>query len=908
LSEEESIIKKLITITRESDLLKFLNSLDIADSTKPPKGHKFMWRLLNDSMSNAANIHTTTVTIAPIIERVTNGFDACIELEEYKHNKGEKIPRERLPVSPRDAVEKWFNIPGGDTAIFGVAMPDPARTKLSESLVNVELHDSDDPRNPTVVIHDFGIGQHPDEFIKTLLSLGRSNKFTSPHLHGTYGHGGASTYRFCKYSIIVSRRNPIAADKKDDQVGWSIVRTDESLEFWDYKTNKLEYINHPPVYEYLCLSDGSIPKISFKVAKKYLEGGTYISHIEYKAKEWENLSRGLGYRLFRNYLFDPVLPFRLIDKRESRESFARNMFGDRSVLETAPYVVYHNIAEEKWPNGGKLVVRYWLLHNQDDPASRPLGLHLERENSRNSIIVTLNGQRHGTLEKSLISKKSRLPRVSESLLVQVVLDDLPREVKGRLFTSGRNELVKEGIEIELLEQKLIDIFMDDKKLEDWENKLGEIRSQDDESIKTVTQMLDKLLNIGIETGIGGSEKLSIFGGAGIIGDYVFQDPPTTFKIKNAQDPLEFVKNEKRIIIIELNGPNNLFSRRNNRGLVKVILPEESGLEVSVLTSKFKDGRLPVTIFAKNDAIEFETKQIKFIFQCENLVTDLGIERNYIIVPPEQYIAVDPPTEFKILRKSPIYLTSGKNNTISIGFNGPNDILVRTTNRAQFDVSFDYKYASYIRRIGPFNGKFQITIFIDKKAKENDTFDIECKLKLANGTQLSDIKNCIIVPEKEQEEKKKGGETTVSKPNYKIKRVRKDDWEILGWNEEKVGKFGVKKDEEGKDILELMVNVDSHYIEDERNRRRNQRQNEKSVQNIENKYVAYIAYHQFLQYDAEKEEYSSEVIKKEESSEGIKKEESNGNELTDEQKEEEMKRVAKTLVLSFRTLKALDESE
>ncbi len=893
---EKEILERLLDVKKQSEIEDILNKLDIADSSGRPDGKKYMWRFLGESMSNAANVHTTSVTIAPIIERITNSFDAQIQLKELLDNKGKPLEKGKQPKSPRKSVEKWFNIPEGDTAIAGKLMKPAERTRLAEDIVSVELYNSDIPKYPTIVVKDSGIGQHPSNFKETLLSLGRSNKFTSPHLHGTFGHGGSSTYRFSKYTIILSRRASGTGEDNDD-IGWTIVRKDESMNVWDYMNKRVEEIAQPPVYEYLCGSDGEIPRISGKYGRDFTRG-TYVAHIEYNAKEWENLSRGLGFRLFRNYLFDPVLPFRLVDMREDTQEFARNMFGDRSILHEADYVKYNNVADMKWPNGGNLKVRYWLLHDDKNPANRPLKLHLERENSRNTIIVTLNGQRHGSLERNIISKKSRLPRVSESLLVQVVLDDLPREVKGKLFTSGRDKMVEEGDEIELLERKLIDCFTEDDKLSEWEERLGDIRIEEDESIKQVKTMLDRLITIGNEAGIGGSEEVEMPGGTGKKKEYIPQDPPTSLRMKVSSYPIEIRKNDKKVIHVEVNGPDDVFRRRKNRGNIAALLDEEPGIEVSVQTSKFKDGILPITIFTKRDAVEYDVKKIKLVFEADNLPNKLECEGSYIVTPEDTYVPVDPPTEFKIMRSSPVRLRIGKNNTIPISFNGPNDILYRTKEKAQFEVTFDYNYAKYVTRLGPYNGKIQIAIQVDENAKNDDKFDLYCKMFLSNGTVLSDRRECILVKEDPKEEQKKGDMTSVSRPNYDIKRIRRDNWGPLSWTEENVGKFEVKRDEEGKDKLILYINADNYNIDDERNRRKRLSMAEKTIQLLENKYVAYIAFHLYQQFESQKYEYLDD--------EETPKHDEDGKKFTEDQQEDERRRLSKTLILSLRSMKDLED--
>ena len=71
----------------------------------------------------------------------------------------------------------------------------------------------------SIVLEDCGIGQHPEDFPDTLLSLGGSNKISKPYLMGAFGQGGSSTFAYCPYSVIVSRRHSDCLDGKD-RLGW----------------------------------------------------------------------------------------------------------------------------------------------------------------------------------------------------------------------------------------------------------------------------------------------------------------------------------------------------------------------------------------------------------------------------------------------------------------------------------------------------------------------------------------------------------------------------------------------------------------------------------------------------------------------------------------------------------------
>jgi len=897
MTTKDSIVTRLLNIKTEKEIIEFLADIGAADPSKDPGDKKYIWKPVGSSFSNAANIHTTNVTIAPVIERITNGIDASVELKEYLSNAGKPLPLERLPSSPRKAVEKWYSIPNGDTAIYSRNLSNNAKTALAKEVTSVQLYDSEDPRNPTIVVKDNGIGQHPDDFETTFLSLGKSNKLSKPHLLGTYGHGGSSTFRFSNYSILISRRHP-STTIKEDVIGWTVIRQTDAFEIWDRTAGKVTYVTQPPVYLYLCLRDGTIPREKPDKSDNAIKQGSYIAHIKYRAKEWENLSRGLGFRLFRNYLFDPILPFRLEDMREGNPDFNRNMFGDRAILQEADYIAYKNVDEEQWGDNGKLTIRYWLLHYEKEPGKRPLTNHLERDNSANTIIVTLNGQRHGTLEKSLISKKARLPRVSESLLVQVVLDDLPREVKGRLFTSGRMELVREGDDIEHIENRLIQCLgEEDRELRNWENKLNEIRAEDEDSIKEVRNMLDSLLTIGIDLGVGKLEEGSEITEAGRTRKYAPQDPPTTFEMKSKEDPIELRKGESRTLRISVNGPDDFFTRRKNKGKITISGSEGTGIDVVVQFSKLKDGILPVTFYATEQAEEFISRSIKFHLEADNLLESKEVERFFIVTPPPQYMPVEPPTKLFFLNKSDLKLKKGQNNSIAIGFDGANDILDRSENRGEFSIRFSCNGVTQVRRMGPYNGTIRVTLHVDDDVKVNTEFEISISIALPGGATLSDKRKCIIIKEKQSEESpEKGKETPTAKPKYHLERIYRNRWaELGGWTEMKVGQFNVTTDAEGKDMLILRVNMDSAFMEDERKRMQRFSRSEKYVQRVENKYVAYIAYHLFQQYDRDKAEYSRGVHAATEPVE----ERSPG--MTPEQQDEEMQRVAKTLILSFRSL-------
>ena len=880
----------LLNARTKSDIENILSKLNIADSKSKPVNCDFKWKEIGDSLSNAANIETTSSSIACIIERITNAFDANIELKKIR-DKDEN----NSPQSPRRAVEEWFKIPGGDMGKYGNDMSNEERVQLA-SLTKVEFYDSGDEQKPTIIIKDLGVGQHPSDFKSTFLKLGSSNKISSPHLHGTYGHGGSSTYRFCDYSVIISRLDESALNGKEDLIAWTIIRKDDSMEVYSEKEDKVVQIKKPPIYQYLCLQSGEVPWIKPDDERFFFKEGSWVIHIRYSAKDWQNLSRGLGFRLFRNYLFDPVLPFRLEDSRQGRDSFNRNMFGSRSTLMKNPDVVYSNEAEEYMTDGGLLKIRYWLLFDSSDPSKKPLTNYLERENSRNTIVLTLNGQRHGTFERSIISKELRLSNIAQCLLVQIETDNLSRSMKSGLFTSNRTDIVDEDNSMTLIKEKLKECLDEDEELKEWERRiLIQIsKTRDDKDTKVVKNMLDQLIHVGIMAGIGGSSEAKIPGGIGSTKEYVPQDPPTVLRFITQSDPIEVIQNRPKTITLEINGPDNLFTRRKNRGKLICDIQKECGFTVHFNGRDLKNGRLPVTILPTYNYTEtYISKKLKLQLLCDNLEKPLETEKQIIIIDSPLFTPTDPPTELKILRTTPLKIPIGKSYIIPISMNGPEDIFDRPSNRATFQFFCSYPLIKLLRIRKPKMGKMQISLFADEKSKVGDAFEVLCKMTLSDNSILQDkIEGVIIKPI--ERDNHAGGMTTVSLPNYDVVPVYKEDWGNHGWDETSVGKFDITRDEDNKDKLVLYVNAENENIVYEINRRISKGQ-QSSSESFRQKYIAYIAYHLYLTYDSENK--ISEEVSPEET-----------REISEEERQDEYRRVSKTLTLSFRTLGVIPEED
>src|SRR6266851_1571705 len=221
LSETE-LAAKLLTIKTTGDVADIL--ADMPDQVWLPLGGKANNHPLVNALSDSGDA---------LVERVTNGMDALIEREVLRSKRTDF-------KSPREAADKLFGIPGGH--VVGLTDND-RRRELAGALI-VTARESGVEREPTVIVEDQGVGQHPSDFDKTLVSLNEENKRSSLYLMGAYGWGGAASVSFCKYAVFVSRRqDDLRRPGQDDAVGWTVVRYNELAEDLFAKHGFYEYLS-----------------------------------------------------------------------------------------------------------------------------------------------------------------------------------------------------------------------------------------------------------------------------------------------------------------------------------------------------------------------------------------------------------------------------------------------------------------------------------------------------------------------------------------------------------------------------------------------------------------------------------------------------------------------------------------
>jgi hypothetical protein len=382
------------------------------------------------------NIGTVRVASDPgqaSVERITNGMDAILEL--LARLRGASAP------SPRAASRAWL----GTDASGLAAMTETARRSIAESLT-VVVDESGEERRPTLIVDDRGIGQHPDDFPGTLLSLNESNKVDKPYTMGAFGQGGSATFGFSRATIILSRRHPSCLDGKLDRVGWTIVR-----EFFDPTTMKL------PNYSYYAPAGASGVFDLDPALLPDFPHGARITHIAYDLQGAATVYTTGIWQLYNAALFDPVMPFivggvgryspekggakpatRVITGNATRLAGIEKARGDIDLAHS------ESVELELGAEHGSVQINYWVLTRPEGSTSKS-DITAGYVKADSAIVMTLFGQRQDQLPRTWLKDHAKLPYLFKNMIVQIDADGLTPIAKRELFASTRERATESDL-------------------------------------------------------------------------------------------------------------------------------------------------------------------------------------------------------------------------------------------------------------------------------------------------------------------------------------------------------------------------------------------------------------------------------------------------------------------------------
>lgn len=399
--------------------------------------------------NNISIINIGTDPASGVTERITNAIDAVIE------KKWKTDPVKGDIESPREAIESWYGIKEGK--ISNIKNPNDKRIKNLSKDVVVTLFDSGKPKKPTIQIRDNGLGLKSNEFANTILSLNSNNKIDKKYVIGSFGQGGSTALSYNDLTIIISK--PFSTNKKTQKCAWTIVRINHG----DVNIDKNAW------FEYIVDKKTNQP-FEIEISDKEFSPGTLVRHImmdvgKYKGKI--TTPTNSFWFLSHNYLFDPIIPFTIEDKRKDIVE-RRTVTGNSRLLTYTENLEYLNSCSLTFKTGS-VSLKYWVLNTKGaNPRDRIQHYTLPSQ----PIIITLNGQKQGYISNSLIKKDLKLPFLERYLIVQIETDYLDNNSKRELFSSTRESLRDTSI-YQDLKQMLIDTLSNDEML----NKLDSDRKR-----------------------------------------------------------------------------------------------------------------------------------------------------------------------------------------------------------------------------------------------------------------------------------------------------------------------------------------------------------------------------------------------------------------------------------------------
>jgi len=416
-------------------------------------------RYLGDREANFSALSNSADPKMLIFERLTNAFDALIELEVRRQQ-----PNISALTGPHLAAQVLHGMPKDDLN------PKGSKERELAQLIAMEFVDSDDSaRRPTIAVRDYGIGISNGEAPYTILSLEESNKLRKPYTHGVFGKGGSLASMFSDATVYVLRKQPdVLSPGERDLVTVAVVR---AVDLPDYGLPFLRYLVVP------CAEDHRGLPWSCPASDTGFKPGVYVAHINYHAgrigqQTWNQEESVYAYA--ETLLFRPTFPYTLRDGRsgaakrrpDGREDAVLGGLSARLERISVPDDAISDrsgVASLTVQDVGPVKLRWHLFTTLDKRRSYVA--------KGNVVIFTHDGQVHHVWDQQrfngMVPARSR---VATRIFVEVQTEDVPRKVCRQVFTSFRNELRKVP-QAAALEAAVAEWLTHDPDLREIEDKL-----------------------------------------------------------------------------------------------------------------------------------------------------------------------------------------------------------------------------------------------------------------------------------------------------------------------------------------------------------------------------------------------------------------------------------------------------
>ena len=440
----QSLFTRLLEAGTEEDVQAILDAEGLAaDDTKwtPYGANESFYGVVENQQAHP---------VPALVEKITNGIDAILEKKVLQAGIDVRSPE--APRSVQEALDRYF--PDHRNWDIGDARRRQAR--------ELQIVASGPRRDTSLMIFDDGVGQAPEDFADTFLSLLRGNKNEVHFVQGKYNMGGAGAIAFCgdrRFQLVASRR----FDGRHP-LGFTLLRR--------HPPSAAEAANRKNTwYEYLVF-DGKVATVDMDELDVGLDGRTFttgslLKLYSYRLPEGSRsiISRDLNLSL-NEFLFEPALPFLTVDNNQRYPDnrapvtpvygLKRRLEADRETIE-ARFSEVSSSAEL-----GELAVTVYVFK----PRSRGLGVketkqYVQREYFKNGMaaLFSLNGQVQGSYSSEFITRALKMPLLKDYVLIHVDCSKLTMGVRNELFMASRDRL-KAGDMADAIRRRLREMLQD----------------------------------------------------------------------------------------------------------------------------------------------------------------------------------------------------------------------------------------------------------------------------------------------------------------------------------------------------------------------------------------------------------------------------------------------------------------
>lgn len=515
------------------------------------------------------------------LEVVTNMQDAVLELWAVRdHGTREDVPFK----TPHDAAATLF-----------ASQDKWQKSDLATVTVDRAGVESD-KKQVTLVMRDFGCGIADVDVPRGIFRVGAKNKDGIDWQQGTFGLGGATTYRNAQAVVLVTRRHPDLLTPVENDlitvavVQWGRQRTTTNAYYlvttqWN-ESDPSSWATALP----LAIPASDVP--DFKP-------GTHIALIAY---DTEGLGRRSGDErsfdtVLNTRLFRPVLPVKYRnnitrpERDEILDGLARRLEdnpGDVGAAgeDTLPF--NHNSTTYQLP------IRFRLFAKPGEKGQRRNFVA-----HGHALLITSNGQVHSHWTPQEFKLRTKLNKLYDRVLVEVESDALPLEVRTELFTADRAQLVRSTVAMRL--EKEIAAFLNEwPALRDANNALIREAITGDNNDRPTLAVAEQIARAFKAKGFSHSA-------AGTTGGAPGSKPPGPTPPEDLYDDpthlegpesIEAVLGKVKGVYFKLNAKDGFVSRRANL-LVTCDHPDIGPSEITI--GELRSGRSRVAIAVPENA-------------------------------------------------------------------------------------------------------------------------------------------------------------------------------------------------------------------------------------------------------------------------------------------------------------------